>query len=311
MNKLKSLALILLLNASPLFADTSPFQFLNFQSSARSAGLAGCFVSMPNDANAVFFNPATIYTVKDKPLSFTFLKHVLDINSGLATYIIKNGEKGVFAEHISYTNYGSFDRADNQGNKNGTFGANTLSFGTSYSNELDSNLYYGVTAKLLWANIESQNTVALAIDAGLLYQLRDGRTNIGLSLLNIGTQLSKMNGYSESIPFDIRAGINHRLKGLPLLVNFSFHHLADNTNQFLDKFKNFSLGGELYIGKYVQARLGYDNQIRRLTSIDSDRKLSGFSGGVGVKANDFNIDYGIALMGSSATLHRFSISLNL
>jgi hypothetical protein len=48
-----------------------------------------------------------------------------------------------------------------------------------------------------------------------------------------------------------------------------------------------------------------------LTSIDSDRKLSGFSGGVGVKANDFNIDYGIALMGSSATLHRFSISLNL
>jgi len=293
-------------------AETSPFYFLRISESARAAGLAGCFVSMPEDPSALVYNPATVSTVKDKNFSATFLKHVLDINSGLVTYVRKFEKYGMFAGAVSYTNYGSFDYADAYGNRNGsTFGANNLAFSLTYSNELDSNLYYGVSAKYIFANIEKANSSALALDAGLFYQIPDKRVNIGLSVLNVGAQISKFGGVSESLPLDVRLGINHRLRGLPLLVNFSFHHLSDKTNNFFDKFLNFSLGGELYIGKYLQARLGYDNNIRRLTSPDNNKQFSGFTAGLGVQLKDFNIDYGAVQIGSTALLHRFSLSLDL
>lgn len=303
LNKKNSVLLLLVgvLSLSNLWADYSPYQFLRLQSSARSAGLAGCFVSMPNDASALYFNPATISTVENKRFSATFLKHVLDINSGLVSYIKPIEDIGVFAASVSYINYGSFDRADNTGRKNGTFGAGDLSFAATYSNILDTNLYYGVSLKYIVVSIENESTSSLAVDAGILYRLKDERTNIGLSVLHAGTQLSKFGGTTESLPLDIRAGINHRLKGLPLLVNLTFHHLADNSDSFFDKFKNFALGGELYIGEYVMLRLGFDNQVRRMTSIESDKKLSGFSGGLGIKANDFTFDYGAAIFGTGAT----------
>ncbi|MFA6572231.1 MAG: PorV/PorQ family protein [Bacteroidota bacterium] len=294
-----------------LFCD-SPFQFLRIAESARSSALAGCFVSMPDDPSGVFFNPATIPTVNEKHFSATFLKHILDINSGLITYIKPLEGHATIAGAISYTNFGSFDYADQLGNRNGnTFGSQNLSVSGTYANQLDSNLYYGVTGKVIFVTFEKYNALAFALDAGLLYQIPEKRVNIGLSILHAGTQITSTDGTSESVPLDIRLGINHRLRGLPLLINFSFHHLADRTDNFFDKFINFSLGGELYLGKYIQARLGYNNYIRKYTAPEFDKKLSGFSGGLGIVLKDFNLDYGAAELGNSAILHRFSVSLDL
>ncbi len=305
-------ALALFLFGSSAFAQDSPYNFLRFLGSARSTALAGCFVSMPEDPNAVFYNPATIYTVEEKPFTATFMKHVLDINSGVVAYVRQFDENGgKWAGSIGYVNYGSFDAANTFGELTGTFGANDVAMQVSYSNELDTNLYWGATAKLIFVNIEDVNSFAAALDAGLLYRLPDGRSNVGLSILHAGAQLSKFSGVSESLPIDIRLGINHRLRGLPLLVNFSLHHLADETDDFFEKLKNFSIGGELYIGEYVMLRAGYDNQIRQFTSIETDRKLAGFSFGAGVKLENFNIDYGLALMGASANFHKFSVNMNL
>jgi hypothetical protein len=301
----------LFLFAINLYCDSSPFDFLRDVESARAAALAGCFVAMPDDASAVFFNPATVSTVSDKHFSTTFFKHILDINSGNVSYIHSFEQSGSIAAAVSFTNYGSFPNADQLGNINGSFSANNILFSGTYSNELDSNLYYGVSAEYAFINLEKYNSSAFAVSAGLIYLMPEKRTNIGVSVLHAGTQLTTLDGVRETLPLDIRLGVNHRLRGLPLLINFSFQHLADQTNNFFDKFLNFSLAGEFYIGKYVQARLGYNNQVRRLTSPDNNKGLSGFSGGAGVKMKDFNLDYGIAQIGSSALLHRFSLSLEL
>lgn len=139
----------------------------------------------------------------------------------------------------------------------------------------------------------------------------DKRTNIGLSILHVGSQVTTLENKKESLPLDIRLGINHRLRGLPLLVNFSLHNLADETESFFDKFLNLSIAGEFYFGEYVRLRLGYDNHIRRLTAPTSDKRLSGFTGGVGIQTDLFNLDYGIAQMGNAALLHRFTLGLEL
>ncbi len=290
---------------------TSPFHFLRTNVSARAAGLAGCFAAMPNDPNGVFSNPAIISTVDKNNFSATFLKHVLDINSGSVVYVRKDEDFGNLAASAIYTNYGSFVKADEFGEKTGEFGAGDVALAGTYSNELDSNLYYGATFKLIYSTIETASSFAFAVDAGMIYLMPDIRTNVGVSVLHAGSQVTTFDGVSESLPLDVRIGVNHRLRGLPLLVNLSFHHLADDTDGFFDKFANFSIAGELYLGDYIRARLGYDNQIRRLTSPDNDKQFSGLTGGLGIYTKTFFFDYGIAQNGISATLHRFSVSLNI
>jgi hypothetical protein len=309
----KILALIILIvSTSVAFSNTtSPFQFLRYNGSARSAALAGCMVSMAGDPNGLFYNPATIATVDSKKFSVTFLKHVLDINSGNVSYIRDFEGLGTFAGSVIYTNYGTFDAADQFGNINGTFGANDLAFQGTYADELDENLYWGATLKLLYINIENESSFGFAVDAGLLYLLPDGRTNIGASVLHVGSQIVAYNDIYEGLPLDIRLGVNHRLEGLPLLVNFSFHHLADQTDEFFDKFANFAIAGELYLGENIQVRLGYDNQVRSNTTPSTDRGFSGLSAGAGYRSESFDIDYGLAQYGSSAILHRFSLRLDM
>lgn len=310
--KLISLVIIFLIySLQCIAASTSPFQYLRYNSSARGAALAGCLVTMTGDPNAVFFNPATIATVEGKRFSVTFLKHVLDINSGNVTYIKDYEDLGTFAGSIVYTNYGSFDASDGMGNITGTFGANDLAFQATYANMLDENLYWGATLKLLYVNIEDDASFGFAVDAGILYLLPDNRTNIGASVLHIGSQIVAYNNNFESIPLDIRIGINHRLEGLPLLMNFSFHHLADQTDAFFDKFQNFAIGGEFYLGESLQVRLGYDNQVRTTTTPSTDRGFAGLSAGVGFNSTNFIIDYGLAQYGASAILHRISVRLEL
>ncbi|MGA2296166.1 MAG: PorV/PorQ family protein [FCB group bacterium] len=304
------ISFFLVVNSASLFSET-PFDFLRICESARSAALAGCFVAIPDDAAAVFFNPATIPTVSDKYFSTTFLKHVLDINSGLVTYVQPLKEHQTIAGTISYTNYGSFDYTNTNGDAIGTFGANNLSIGATYANELDSNLYYGVSGNFIFINLEKYNSLAFAVDAGLFYQIPGKRVNIGLSILHAGTQIKTLDGVKEDVPLDVRLGINHRLRGLPLLINFSFMHLADKTDHFFDKFLNFSIGGEFYLGKYIQARIGYNNYIRRYTSSEFDAGFSGMSGGIGVKTKAINIDYGAAWVGKSGILHRFSLNFDI
>jgi hypothetical protein len=300
---------IFLSSAYNLTANSYSFGFLRYNSGARAAAMAGAFEAVNNDAAAMFFNPATINTVDIKRFSATFLKHTLDINSGNVTYVKSYNDVGTFALSAVYSNYGSFNAADNIGNITGTFGANDFAFSVNYGNELDTNLYYGIAMKYIFSNIDQYNSSALAFDIGLLYNLADKRTSLAASLLNAGFQLYSYDGVTESLPLDIRLGVNHRLAGLPLLIALSFHHLGDRTDVFFDRFLNFSIGGEFHIGKYVNIRLGYDNYIRRYTTPGSEKKLSGFAGGVGIKTKYFNFDYALSQVGSSNLLNRFSIYL--
>lgn len=292
---------------------TSPYQFLRVNQSARAAALGGAFVQMAEDPSAMFFNPATISTISKSNTSFTFQKHVLDISSGLASYISKSENKGSWYAAVSYASFGSFERRDVKGVAIGnSFSGSNISIGGGYSNEIDRNFYYGVGLKYVQVSLDDAGSSALALDAGILYRIPESRVNIGFSILHVGAQLSKIGNQSEPLPVDVRLGINHQLRGLPLLVNFSFNRLAEEHESVLEHFKNFSIGGELHVGKVLELRLGYDNTIRNGTAFESQARMAGISFGAGLKIKEsYFIDYAMSSMSSAALLHRFSLSLAL
>lgn len=293
---------------------TSLYRFLRNDASARSAALGGAFVSIPEDPTAVFYNPASVATLEESTIAATYLKHALDINSGFVSYnntLEGIGDNGHFSVGVNYVNYGSFDRADRNGTILGTFGGYDLAAMAAYANWLDSNLYYGVAVNLIVNGLESHSSSAVALDAGILYCMPESRTNVGLSVLHAGTQISTIGSESEDLPLDIRIGINHRLRGLPLLLSLSLNRLADETDSFVDKLENFSLGGELYLSSVLRARVGYDNQRRAGLAPESQKKLAGLSAGIGIVVKNINVDYAMSSFGTVGTLHRVSIAAAL
>jgi hypothetical protein len=316
MTKIKTTRLItgiLLINFFSIYAaeEPTPYSFLSNNLSARSAGLAGATVSFDKDISGIYSNPALLGVPNTSNIYLTFLKHLVDINSGNAMYIFSDTTYGKIAASVIYISYGNFDEYDELGNLTGaSFTGDLIALAGSYANTIADRLYGGATLKLAYNHLEKMNGIAVAVDAGLLYKMDDERTNIGFSILNAGTELKKFNNVSSRIPLDVKLGFNHRLKGLPLNFNFGFNHLASDED-FFKRFGNVNFGGELYIGEYVQIRLGFDNYIRKNLASVQSKGISGLAGGVGIVIpNIINVDYAITMYSTDLYLHRFGLNFS-
>lgn len=294
--------------ANSLFAQQNAFEFLRLDMSPRAAALAGGFVSGNDDPNVIFYNPSGIAMLEGKPVSFSFLKHLEDINSASVAYSQEFDGIGRFGAGIQYVNYGTFAKADEAGNRLGEFSANEMALSIGYANELDSNFYYGANAKFIFSGIEDYSSTALALDLGLHYTIPESKWNFGISVLNLGAQMSKYSTVKEDLPLDVRVGFSKELEHLPFRFFVSLNKLNKDYDNFGERFKQFTLGGEIRLSKVMKLRLGYDNEKRRDLKIGTSAGLAGFNIGLGILVADYKFDYAFSSMGSIGSLHRIGIS---
>lgn len=307
-----AISLLVLACSNGLLAQQATiFPFMRTLQPARTAALGGSTVALIGEGSNVVVNPAVLATTDTTDIHATFIKHVADINGGLATYVTDVDEHFVGAITVGYTNYGDFRRSTVDGTTTGSFTASDFVVGFSVARELDTLITYGVSAKVLHSSLSDMRTTAVALDAGLLFRFPAKRTNIGISVTNLGTQLSTYDGTSDRLPIDVRIGLNHRLRGLPLMVNVSFNQLADDVDDLGQRLSNFSIGGEFYIGKYVQFRVAYDNALRNSSAVNISTQLSGISAGLGVKLRSLDFNYALNVLGASAVLHRITLATSL
>ncbi len=304
------LVLISLLPNEVFSQTTSIFQFLRFSQSARSAGMGGAMLAVEGDHSGVLFNPAMVGTASGRSVNLTVLKHISDINSGFILFSdTLESLGGRFSTGVVYTNYGTFERADEFGTKLGTFGGLDLAVQGTYASSIDTSFYYGATIKFLLASFEDVRSTGLAFDAGILYKIPNISTNVAFSILHGGAQLTATPGATSDLPLDMRLGVNHRLKGLPLLLNLTFYHLADKNKELGQRLNTFTIGGEFYLSSVIRARVGYDNGIRQGAAFGNAGGLSGMSFGVGVVTDYLNFDYAFSSINSAVLLNRISLNV--
>jgi hypothetical protein len=296
-----------------LLAQTySPYQFLRLNTPARTAALGDATVASLEDTTFNALNPACAVTAVPGKVSATFIKHVLDISGGMASYTVQTADKAKVTVVASYMSLGSFEGKDNAGNSTGqTLHAGSLSFGALYARQIDSGFFGGVGLSLVSSQFPDAQTIAATLSGGVYYHIPQSRWNAGLSIMNLGTQLKRLGSTEESLPTDVRLGVSHRLRGLPLLFNFSFHHLVEKNVALFDGFKNFSLGGEFYVAKVIQLRVGYNNTLRASSSFPVSARLAGVSFGVGFVTKMITVDYAMTNMMSGVAIHRVSLQTAL
>lgn len=294
--------------ACALAASNTTYSFLRNDVGARAAALAGSFVSVTGDPNAIFYNPAGLATLDVSCGSAGFFKNVLDINSGHLSYSQKFEDLGYFGAGVIYTNYGTFTETDEAGNELGSFNAGDLALIAGYSNQLQENLFWGANLKFIYSSIAGYRSTALALDAGLLYTFPESHATVGISVRNLGTQLQKYLSTREQLPLDVTIGGSIIPRGLPLLLNLNIHRLNDDQPSFIEHFRAFSLGGEFTLSKVIQFRVGLDNALRKDLKLGTTSGLAGFSSGLGITAGEYKVDYAISLLGKIGNFHRISIA---
>jgi len=287
------------------------YEFLRLDSSPRAAALAGSYVSNNDDPNVMFYNPAGIYLLENTPISFSYLNHLLDVNSATISASHEFEGIGRFSGGIQYINYGDFTEADQFGNRTGEFGAGDLALTVGYANQLDENFFYGVNAKFIFSSIAEESSTALAMDLGLQYNIPESNWSFGFSVLNIGTQLSSYFETEEDLPLDMRVGVSKKLEHSPFQFFLSINRINEKEDSFTDRFTKFSFGGEFRLSEVIKLRIGYDNQKRKDLKIGTTAGLAGYNLGLGFKIKEYIVDYSFSSMGSVGSLHRFGVMTSL
>lgn len=311
---MKSTAFIIVFIVSFFTTDIfsqNTYEFLRIDMSARAAALGGTFVSNHDDPNIIFYNPAGLNLLSENPISFSFVKHLLDINLASLSYSTEFEGIGRFGGAIKYINYGTFTQADEFGNRGGEFGAGEVAFIVGYANSLDLNFNYGVNLKYIYSKIADRSSSGLGFDVGLNYFIPEEDLSVGFAAMNIGTQLSSYYEEKEELPLDIIVGISKKLEHLPLRLSLDFHKLNTDREDFAARFKAFSVGAEFTLSKVLRLRFGYDNEKRSDLKIGTSAGIAGFNAGLGVIISDYNFDYGFSSMGLIGALHRVTVSTSL
>jgi hypothetical protein len=279
--------------------------------SARAAALNGSFVSMADDPNVLFYNPAALVSLTRPKASLSYLKHLLDVNAGSLVYGQEWEGIGRVAAGIIYVNYGSFTETDPSSNILGTFGAGELAMIAGIGLPLDEQTALGVSLKGIYSSIAEYRSAALAVDLGIFYTIPSEQITIGASVLNLGKQVNAYATTKESLPLDVKLGITKRPEHLPVFLNLNFHKLNEKQENLLQYFRAFTLGAEFQMSESVRFRVGFDNEKRKELKLGTGAGLAGFSIGIGFLYQEYQFDYALNSYGTMGELHRISLGMSL
>lgn len=307
-----SLVMAFLVSISTLLAQTKgTYNFLRLDVSARAASLNGSFVSMTDDPNVLFYNPAALTTITVPRASANYLNHLMDVNAGSISYGQYLEGFGSIGAGVTFVNYGSITETDESMNILGSFSANEFAVVLGWGVSLDDETNVGISLKGIYSSIATYRSTAAAVDLGILHHIHSENITIGASILSIGRQFTTYNRTRESLPLDVKIGITKRPEHLPALLSLNFHKLNDPQNTLLQRFENFTVGVEFLMSESVRFRVGFNNEQRKELKIGTGPGLAGFSLGGGIIYDQYIIDYAFNSYGKIGGLHRISIGMSL
>jgi len=333
-----SILMFLLISITALYGQkvsnsgTTAANFLEVPVGASAVGIGGAFVSIANDASALFWNSAGIANLDRNELILNHIDWIGGTKHDFAGIVINLQNYGNLG--ISFTSLSMDDMIVRTVEKpDGTgelFNAHDISMGITYSRALTDRFSIGFTVKYIQQSIWHMNATAFAIDIGTLFKTDLlGGLVIGASLSNFGTPMtlqgrdaryfirvddSKL-GSNESIPTNIEMDTWE----LPLVfrIGVSTNIYQSPTNSFLiavdavhpnNNFPSVNIGSQFSFMDYFFLRIGYNELFLQ----DAE---GGLTFGVGLNSKMLfseaiaSFDYAYRNFGRLENIHVFSLNI--
>lgn len=298
MKKLLVLLLPLLLCAATAFAEiddaagTVGGVFLKIPVSARASAMGDAFVSLTNDANAIYWNPAGLTNVKGSSITFTHQDLITDIGYEYIGGAFKL-DFGTLGFGVSYLHMGDIDKTtvDNPDGDGETFTSTDQAIAIAAA-RMFGDVSLGFSIKYVQEKIDDVSASSPALDLGLGYKMND--LMLGAAITNIGGSL-KWDKESDPLPMTLKAGVGYMLMDGDLILSLDI-------NKPNDAGIRGGLGVEYTIAKIVAVRAGY--------KINYD--IYDLTAGIGIKYGNFAFDFAYVpvsedLLGNT---QKFSLSLD-
>jgi len=310
---------------------TTAAQFLKIPIGTRAMGMGSAFVSVANDATALYWNPAGMTEMTDGEFSVMHMNWILGTSYDFIGLVIPVGRYGSIGVDAAFTSIGEMKvrTVDNPDGTGEYFDAGDLAIGLAYGKKLTDRFSFGVHGKYIQQSIWHMKASSMAVDIGVLYSFIFKDIKIGMSVSNFGTDM-KLSGVDVFIYHDLseeKMGSNDKLPAylettkysLPLIfrVGVSAKPIKTSMYQLLvaldavhpnDNVEDIHIGAELTFYDMIAVRTGYHS----LTNDDAEESLN-FGFGLKYKSQDswrIFVDYAYSPYGRLGDVHRYTLGVN-
>lgn len=274
-------------------------QFLKIGVGARAVAMGSSFVSVADDATAVYWNPAGVARIQKSVISVNHTAWLADINFTQAAYIFHfgflPGSFGISARSLYMASQPvtTVYRPDGEGTE---YDAGDLAVGLTYARSLTDKFSAGLTGNFVQETLATYKASAMVFDFGTLYNTGYRSLKIGMAIQNIGSDMTFLST-AVKMPTVFRVGMSMNLYESAnhlLLTSGDFCHPPDNHERA-------SWGIEYGFKEFFFLRGGYQYKY----------DLESYSAGLGFKVatslnSEARVDYAYTNMREMPAVHRIS-----
>jgi hypothetical protein len=158
----------------------------------RSDALGGNTVADVNGAEAIFWNPAGMATLKGTQVMFTHLRHIGDNDVNFLGFATKAGDFGTVGFSAKVLSVGDIlvtteQAPDGTGE---TLSPTFATVGVSYARQFTDRVTFGATAQFINERIQDAQAKGVAFDFGFQYDTGPSGLTFGFVMKNFGPSLS-------------------------------------------------------------------------------------------------------------------------
>jgi hypothetical protein len=288
-------------------SGTSAAPFLEIAVGAPAVSMGGAFVSLANDATALYWNAAGTVGLQQSEVMLVHTNWIADTRYDFAALVLPLAGFGTLG--LSFTSLSMDDMkvrtVEMQEGTGEYFSAGDIAAGISYARQLSDRFSIGFTAKYIQQRIWHETADAFALDVGTKFKTDlFGGLTIGAALSNFGTSM-KMSGRdarqftridptklgsSDQIPSDVELDS----WDLPLLFQFGVSTTPLKSDEYrwtvavdalhpTDDYESVNVGTEFSYHEVLFVRGGYQ-------SLFLDGSEGGLCVGVGLATSMFFSD---------------------
>jgi tetratricopeptide (TPR) repeat protein len=287
-----------LLAQSCLFADAGETgaSFLNLGVGAHELAMGGAVTALSTGVSSLYWNPGGLGWLNGTQASLMHAEYFQSIRYehlafayGTKAFCTGFSMKGLYLGELEQRTGPSQDPIS-------TFNAYFVTPTLTFAKYLSRGISLGTNIKLIYQKIGVDNAISYAGDFGVSIRSRSPGLKAGIALTNVGTKINFTNT-SFSLPTQVRTGLGYSIFNEKANLGFDLvKPLKDDIH--------FCFGVEGLIMEKISLRAGYRS------GLGSDEGLAGLSAGLGLRIENFIIDYAFATYGALGLTHNFSLSYN-
>jgi len=235
------------------YIATSPLQFLKMGQGPRVEAMAGAYVGLADDENAILLNPAGLANIKGKRLGLFHNSYLagIGLESISYTHHFEESPAGL-GVNLLFLHSPKIDRTINSSTKEGDFSCYDAALTLGYGREVSPDLLVGGTLRLIREKLDDKCADTACFDVGLLFDPGYPGLNLGLGLSNIGKG-TKFISKNEDLPITLRGGASLKLLKDTLII-------SSQIDKSIDSPVIARLGLEHKVLESVFLRAGYSNE---------------------------------------------------